>query len=281
MIYEIGSGKMIPLSADGKNDLEIGRVLHLNGYNEPDYVITGKMGMGNWGGGMNYKYISLEDFHEAGTEAVTLKFLSEKQDNRIQLYITDEIKTADEVLDLIEKAQAAKLVRSAEAQKKKDAKEAGLKMLPSMYPYLEPQAGSRKSGHALGASNLRKELKRAFPNTKFSVSSNSYSGGCSIDIHWTDGVTTDDVEKISNKYQYADFDGMTDSTTYRDEIFTDVFGGAKYVMEQRSVSDAAFNAQAVKMGYPEAVFNSQTGQFDGVSYETNEMIKREAWKKEF
>ena len=38
-----------------------------------------------------------------------------------------------------------------------------------------------------------------------------------------------DIKAITNKYQYADFDGMTDSTTYRDQVFTDVFGGAKHV----------------------------------------------------
>ena len=94
----------------------------------------------------------------------------------------------------------------------------------------------KKSQHAVGAANIRRELKKAFPDVKFSVRSDSFSMGCSIDISWQDGPTTTEVDALINKYQYADFDGMTDSTTYRDDPWSDVFGGAKYVHGQRKAS---------------------------------------------
>ena len=89
-------------------------------------------------------------------------------------------------------------------------------------------------GHTLGAKNIRIELKKAFPEVKFSVRSESYSGGDHININWTDGPLTDDVEKITGKYQKGDFDGMEDIYNYNHEnVWPDVFGGSRYVFENR------------------------------------------------
>lgn len=70
------------------------------------------------------------------------------------------------------------------------------------------------STHASAAKMIRKELKEMFPNTKFSVTSKSYSGGNSVDATWIDGPASEMVEKITNKYQYGKFDGMIDSYEY-------------------------------------------------------------------
>ena len=91
-----------------------------------------------------------------------------------------------------------------------------------------------KSSHALGAANLKTELTREFPGVKFSVKSESYSGGDAIRVHWDFGPTTDEVAKFTDKYSEGHFDGMTDSYDYNhDNVWPDVFGGAKYVTESR------------------------------------------------
>lgn len=64
------------------------------------------------------------------------------------------------------------------------------------------------------AKLVRRALKREFPGVRFSVRSNRYSGGASIDVGWTDGPQRDTVDKVVRPYSGADFDGMTDSTTY-------------------------------------------------------------------
>lgn len=93
-----------------------------------------------------------------------------------------------------------------------------------------------------GSRNLKTELQKAYPGIKFSVRSDSYSGGCHIAISWTDGPTNDQVEKISGKYQEGHFDGMIDCYEYnRDDIWTDLFGGAKYVQPSRSYSGDAYH----------------------------------------
>jgi len=92
-----------------------------------------------------------------------------------------------------------------------------------------------KSSHAAAAQQIREKLKAAFPDVKFSVTSESYSGGNSVHVEWTDGPTTSMVENISGAYQYGHFDGMTDSYDYsnsRDDI-----PQVKYVQERRTMSD--------------------------------------------
>ena len=153
--------------------------------------------------------------------------------------------------------------------------------IKSQYQHLERIDQSKKSSHALGAANIRKELKQIFPGIKFSVTSDSFSGGNSIRIGWTDGPLTDEVEKVVDKYEWGTFDSMTDCAGSIDSQFIDLYGGARFVSPSRSVSDEAYNKVAVKMGYPQAVFNPKSGQFDGVDYDINEMIKREAWKTKF
>ena len=60
------------------------------------------------------------------------------------------------------------------------------------------------------AKLIRKDLKQAFPGVKFSVRSNTYAGGASIDVGWTDGPTTGQVQKVTSIYESRGFDGMVD-----------------------------------------------------------------------
>lgn len=64
------------------------------------------------------------------------------------------------------------------------------------------------------AKIIRAELKKAFPETKFSVRSKSYSMGCHISIHYTDGPPTKAVDAIIAPFHGKTFDGMDDSTHY-------------------------------------------------------------------
>ena len=105
--------------------------------------------------------------------------------------------------------------------------------------------------------------------------------GDSVNVSWDDAMTTDTIDAIINKYEYGTFDGMTDCAGSRDSVFMDLFGSSRFVNSNRHLSDEAYNKTAVKMGYPQAVFSHKTGQFDGVSYDINEMIKRETWATVF
>jgi len=97
-----------------------------------------------------------------------------------------------------------------------------------------------KSSAANAASAIREELKKHFPNIKFSVKSSNFSMGDSVSISWTDGPTAEQVKKYSDKYQYGHFDGMTDmyeSTNRRNDI-----PQTKYVSENRTISEESQKA---------------------------------------
>lgn len=60
------------------------------------------------------------------------------------------------------------------------------------------------------AKLIRTALKRAFPGFKFSVRSETYAGGASIDVTWTDGPTNALVDPVIKQFCGGRFDGMID-----------------------------------------------------------------------
>lgn len=75
-----------------------------------------------------------------------------------------------------------------------------------------------KTEAAQVASIIKNELKAKFPGTKFSVKSETYSGGDSVNVYY---AMTDEtspkratIEAIVNKYQAGHFNGMEDIYEY-------------------------------------------------------------------
>ena len=91
-----------------------------------------------------------------------------------------------------------------------------------------------KSVHAEVAQTIRKELKEKFPAIKFSVRSESFAGGNSVDIYYTNGVPEDEVRKLVNKYESGHFDGMTDCYNYHSNRD---YPTAKYITVSRKITD--------------------------------------------
>jgi hypothetical protein len=60
------------------------------------------------------------------------------------------------------------------------------------------------------AKLVRAALARSFPGVKFSVRSESYAGGCSVNVRWTDGPLTSEVEAVAKMFEGKRFDGMID-----------------------------------------------------------------------
>ncbi len=94
------------------------------------------------------------------------------------------------------------------------------------------------------AKLLRVALKAKWPDVKFSVRSKTYAGGASIDISYTDGPPSDEVNKTAKLYEGASFDGMQDLKSYHDTMLTGPDGsmelvqfGANYVFVHRDYSD--------------------------------------------
>lgn len=60
------------------------------------------------------------------------------------------------------------------------------------------------------AKLIRQALKESFPGVKFSVKTSKYSGGSSINVSWTDGPTSHQVDSIVKKFNGSYFDAITD-----------------------------------------------------------------------
>jgi hypothetical protein len=60
------------------------------------------------------------------------------------------------------------------------------------------------------AKLIRKQLKKNFAGTKFSVRIDRYAGGSSVDVNWTDGPTQDAVKQVVAGFKGGRFDGMID-----------------------------------------------------------------------
>lgn len=91
-----------------------------------------------------------------------------------------------------------------------------------------------KSCSANCATAIREELKKEFPNVKFSVKSSNFAGGDSVHVEWSNGPTTLEVSKFTSKYQYGRFDGMTDMYEYSNSI--EGLPQSKYVQTQRAIN---------------------------------------------
>jgi len=105
------------------------------------------------------------------------------------------------------------------------------------------------SNAAKGAKNLKRELAKAFPGVKFSVRSDYFSMGCSIDVGWTLGPTTKEVEAVAKKFEYGTFDPMIDLSGTDPDAYarSEIHGGAKFVQCHRRTTDALFEQVCIDL----------------------------------
>lgn len=92
-----------------------------------------------------------------------------------------------------------------------------------------------KTQSAICAKAIKAELTKMYPSIKFEVRSENFSMGNAVRIGYTDGPTTDEIEKTTDKYQYGHFDGMTDyydNSNVRNDI-----PQAKYITVSRHMSE--------------------------------------------
>lgn len=88
-----------------------------------------------------------------------------------------------------------------------------------------------KTESAQCANTIKKLLIKYYPTIKFSVRSDNFSNGNSVDISWNLGPLSEEIEKLVNHYEAGTFDGMTDCYNY-DNVRNDI-PQAKYVHCQR------------------------------------------------
>lgn len=125
----------------------------------------------------------------------------------------------------------------------------------------ERKKNHKKSSHAACAAAIKQELTALYPHIKFSVKSESFSMGDSVDVSYTDGPASAEIDGIIKKYQYGHFNGMDDlyeNTNSRDDI-----PQSKYVSCRREMSkevEEAIKEDAEKYFNPDHYINIHTAQ---------------------
>ncbi len=164
------------------------------------------------------------------------------------------IATADNIRAALEGVETRRADDKRKAEEAAAERKATIERIKRDNPHLR-LASLDGNGRVTGAKNIRTELRAAFPGVKFSVTSEVYSGGCSIRVGWEDGPTVKQVEAIADKYAEGIFNSMEDIYESSRDPWTDIFGGAKYVTTSREVSEdlvrCAIVAIADRYGLPD------------------------------
>jgi hypothetical protein len=193
-----------------------------------------------------------------------------------------QVMTDAEIAAWVAQADAARVAAKAEAEREAaEAKDAHAKETARLlveYPKLE-RVSNEKPARVVAAGNIRKLLKARFPLCKFTVTSKVFSGGDSIDIGWTDGPTTAEVEEITERFSGGSFNGMDDSYTYSSSAWTHLFGDAKYVSAQRSVSNERMRQVADEMGFADKAI--KWGEIEGADWHTNQAFRKGYYGRSF
>lgn len=74
--------------------------------------------------------------------------------------------------------------------------------------------GGPISSGAMASKLLKRTLKEKFPNVKFSVRYESFSGGDAIRVSWNFGPTVQEVDVFADQYEAGKFNGMEDIYEY-------------------------------------------------------------------
>jgi len=98
---------------------------------------------------------------------------------------------------------------------------------------IKEKRGTRLSEAAQTAKNIKNILIKKYPEIKFSVTSENFSMGNSVNVSWMDGMPESDIEGFLSQFQYGHFDGMTDCYEYSNSRD---FSQAKFVSSNRTIS---------------------------------------------
>ena len=233
-----------------------GIVSAIHGEQRPDTVQTFMGGAGVSGGSARVDVV-FANGHQS-------RALPESIVRGIQWRILDEVASADEIAAALAHAACVQAQKRAVEDEVKAAHVAEVARLQGASEFSNLTQGDDRYSGKLAASNIRTELRRAFPGVKFSVRTSSHG---TVNVRWTDGPTAAEVQGLAGKYERGHFNGMED--IYEDErpAWCEVFGDAKYVFCDREESDGLI-AQAI-----EQVCTEYAGDLSGIEPPTVEAFR--------
>lgn len=220
--------------------LSVGQVVYTNLYNLGKGVIVNIHG--------EQKPQSIKNMYNVmvtgGNAEFDIVFFNGNKSNRlpesilhgVQWKIENETVDQETIKSLIEIAEAHEQAEKAEEERKINEFKQGVEFQKSNkeYSHLTQITSNSDKKVKIVGKNIRAELKKHFPKTKFSVRKQYYS---TYHVSWSDGPTVEEVESIINKYETSRFDSYTDYHYSETSPFNVVYGGADYVFTHRDYSD--------------------------------------------
>jgi hypothetical protein len=201
-----------------------GVVYGIHGEQKPESIIS-------FGGGVVVSGGSAE-FDIAFESGSLTKKLPECILRGVQWKIHEEVINATEVVRIYRNALAAELSKREDEESQKAAFNLAVENMKTAPEYAKLKQGN--SDITLATSNIRKELKDAFPNAKFSVRKRNYD--C-VYVNWIDGPIEDEVKAIISKYKGGRFNGMEDIYESISTPFNEVYGSVSYLFSNREYSE--------------------------------------------
>lgn len=276
--YELDfkTGKLKQFDQD---ELKQGQLVFLNGYgkcNGSNFLAVFDIVPSSWGN--SYKLVNI---HEPAAIQHGDKIKSEKNMFGIGLYYYDppQFATKEQIYNGLYMSEQFTQEQNELRHKQEIELIEETKRVKAQYKGLLV-VGEKDKPRIIAAKNIRKELKKTFPKIKFSVTSEVFAGGDSVDIKWTNGPSVDKVEKMTDKYQGGYFNGMEDIYEYNNSPFNDIYGGAKYVQTHRSVTTDKIIEVAKEHGY--SVTIDERYNWSGCDdYELQRTFRNEAYQKSY
>ncbi|WP_206119072.1 LPD29 domain-containing protein [Chromobacterium fluminis] len=135
-------------------------------------------------------------------------------------------------------AKASEQAKRQEAKAAFDAEVARLKTAPEFQHLEQVEQGEHQSCGKLAAANIRKELKRIWPEVKFSVRKTAYG---TVAVAWEDGPDQDLVAALLSRHRDGHFNSSEDLYEHASKPFGVAFGEARHIIPHRSVSLGLIN----------------------------------------
>lgn len=150
-----------------------------------------------------------------------------------------ELVSDDVINRSLERAKALERLQAEVDERKARESREEVENLTKEYAYLTRVTD--KYDHKTCGENIRKELRKNFPATKFSVRYKSFAGGDEYSISWQDGPTLAQVDALVHKYQDMRPDEYScgDYWDCKPSNFNTLYGGVGYVMTNRTISAEA------------------------------------------
>ncbi|MBU2765460.1 hypothetical protein HAP94_04465 [Acidithiobacillus ferrivorans] len=200
----------------------------------------------------------------------------------VQWELHDDYASPEEVkqwLDFSVRQQIRRDKRKAERERKFAAE---LERLILVNPLLLRE-GNEPKPFARAVKNVRLVLKQHFSGVKFSVCMENHS---TINIKWTDGPTSEQVQSIIRFFEAGRFNGMDDIYDRHETPWNTLFGSAEYIFTYRQVSaeitqlaiDTVWqvipgNLKGIEKPRPEALNGSLYPVIPGIGLSVDEAVR--------